>query len=293
MEYCLRLTQGMGNKIILLVYYLLKYPDNKLYIADQVSVHQKGLPHEKIYYLYPDLLKHPKLKFISFEDYLKLKETMPKLTVSFFKRHLDVPKHLLPPLTVTWDSVFNELSGFNKTSIRKYFKPNLELEYLNKKYDMDNGMFIHFRLGDKFRENIKNLNEGRTIQYILMKPEYYLKHLKNFTGPVYVFSDEIEVARCLLKDDRFQYTNEGTNEAIFCFQHAKHMILSDSTMSISAMKLNSRKYHAVLPGYLIRNLVVKVTPFAIESEKVHIDTDKKLILSKLNEYKQIIKECYE
>jgi hypothetical protein len=292
MEYCLRLSHGMGNKIMALVYYLSQYPNDTLYVADQVSVHQKGLPHEKIYYLYPELLKHPNLKFISFNEYLKIKETMPKLGITFSDK-IETIKKNEGEIIVSWNSIFDDGRGFKKTSIRKYFKPNTELDYLKKKYDFDKGMFVHFRLGDKFRENMKNFKEDKPIGYILMKPQYYLKYLNNFSGPVYIFSDEIEVAKCLLKDDRFEYTDEGTNEAIYCFQNAKHMIVSESTMSIVAMKLNSRKYQAIVPGYLIRETVVVSTKYATESEKTHLETDKNLILSKKEDYIKIIKECHK
>lgn len=271
MEYCLRLGNGIGNKIFVLVYYLFKYPNDTIYVADQLSVHQKGTSEEKIWHLYPELLNNPTLKFVSFKKYLQLKEAgMSKLNDDF-----QTPLH--------------NVEGFSKLSIRKYFKVRSDLDYLAEKYDLDTGLFVHFRLGDKFFINYESLQQGRSVNYVIMKPEFYLKYIKLFKGPVYIFSDSIEIAKCIFPD--FNHAEEGVNETVYCFQNCKNAIISDSTMSIAALKLNNRRYNAIVPGYTILRKSLNVTPYFEKSTRVTVELDKSLMLTKKKDYADIISKC--
>lgn len=274
MEYCLRLGNGFGNKLFVLVYYLYKYPEDTIYVADQLSIHQKGTKEEKIYYMYPDLLNHPKLKFVTFKKYLELKESgMEKLNADYKVALYDV-------------------SGFSKLSVRKYFKPTQDLDYLKNKYDLDHGMFIHFRLGDKFFINLNSLSLKGNISHVIMKPDYYLKYLDSFNGSIYIFSDSIQITKCLFPDDpRFHYVDEGVNETVYCFQNCKNAIIPDSTLSISALKLNNRKYNAVVCGYYISDNVMKPASYFTESDRITVEKDKSLLMTKKQEYVAVIDRC--
>jgi hypothetical protein len=271
MEYCLRLGNGIGNKIFVLVYYLFKYPNDTIYVADQLSVHQKGTEEEKIWYLYPQLLNNPGIKFVSFKKYLELKEAgMPKLNEEF-----RIPLY--------------NVEGFSKLSIRKYFKVRTDLDYLAKKYDLDTGLFVHFRLGDKFFINYESLQQGHPLNYVVMKPEFYLKYIKLFKGPVYIFSDSPEIAKCMFPG--FNHAEEGVNETVYCFQNCKNAMISDSTMSIAALKLNNRRYNAIVPGYTIIRRNLQIAPFFESSARVTLELDKSLMLTKRKDYADIVNKC--
>lgn len=271
MEYCLRLGNGIGNKIFVLVYYLFKYPNDTIYVADQLSVHQKGTSEEKIWHLYPELLKNPTIKFITFKKYLELKEAgMSKLNDDF-------------------QTPLYNVEGFSKLSIRKYFKVRSDLDYLTKKYDLDTGLFIHFRLGDKFFINYDLLQQGRSVKYVIMKPGFYLKYIKLFKGPVYIFSDSIEIAKCIFPG--FNHAEEGVNETVYCFQNCKNAIISDSTMSIAALKLNNRRYNGIVPGYTILRKSLQITPYFEKSTRVTVELDRSLMLTKKKDYADIISKC--
>jgi hypothetical protein len=268
MEYLLRLINGIGNKIFILSYFLNKYPKDTLLIIDQQSHHQRGSAEEKIWYLYPELLNHPQIRFIKWKQYDELKGNIPELQVT--------------------NDVFHNIEGFSKA--KKWFAPNSEYSYLDDKYDFARGLFVHFRLGDKFIQNYQKVRKGAAKDYIVMKPEYYIKHIINAKGPVYVFSDQPRIAKCLLGDE-YIYVDEGVNETMYCFQNARHLVLSESTMGFAALKLNNKRYYAVVPGHFIWEKKLVKTPYFEKSTKLEIEHDKDFILETKAEYEDIIQKC--
>jgi len=268
MEYLLRLINGIGNKIFILVYFLHKHPRDTLLVIDQQSHHQRGSAKEKIFAIYPDLLDHPKIRFIKWKEYDELKGNVAELEVT--------------------NDIFHNIEGFHKA--KKWFTPNPEYQYLESKYDLAKGLFVHFRLGDKFVQNYQKVRKGAPKDYIVLKPEYYLKHIQNAKGPVYIFSDQPSLAKCLLGGD-FTYVNEDVNETMYCFQNARHLVLSESTMGFAALKLNRKRHHAVVPGYFVWQGKSILTPYFEESANVEIEDDKAFILETKAEYEDIIRRC--
>ena len=271
MEYLLRLINGIGNKIFILVYFLNKYPEDTLLIIDGKSHHQHGSEKEKIWHLYPKLLEHPRIKFIRWKEYdsLKLQD--------------------MKELEITLD-IFHNIEGFSEKAIKKYFKINSEYDYLKTKYDFVKGLFVHFRLGDKFIQNYQKVRKGASKDYIVLKPEYYLKYISEFNGPIYIFSDDPKLAKCLLGTN-YEYPIEDTNETLYCFQNAKHLLISESTMSIAGIKLQTKKFKAIVPGYFIWEKKVIKTPYFKKDMNIEIENDELLILNTKSEYEDVITKC--
>jgi|688.fasta_scaffold357551_2 hypothetical protein len=230
MEYILILKNGIGNKIFTLINCLHRYPKHTFYIVDKTTHHQEGNQDEKIWNLFPLLKEHPRIKFIRWSNYDKLKESI---------QELEVP----------W-KIFYEIDGFTK-GIKKYFHPT-NYEFLETKLDFKKGIFVHVRLGDKFEENIKALKAGNHLRYIIMKPEYYqdyISYLRKKDEPVYILSDDLEMAERMLPG--YEYPDLNVNETFYCFQNARRVILSESTLSISAVLLGIKKKDLVIPNFLL------------------------------------------
>jgi hypothetical protein len=272
MDYLLVLKNGLGNKIFILANMLHRNPKATLHIVDGKSHHQEGLPSEKIWHLFPELEKHPRIKFIRWKEYDELKKTMPELEVL--------------------NEIYYTSEGF-KPATKKLFTPASEYEALESKYDFKKGIFVHYRLGDKVQINYHRLKKGKELQYVVMKPEFYIDHiseLRKQNEPVYIFSDSPKEAKCLLGD--YTFVNEGTNETFYCFWKAKRVILSESTLSIAAVLLGSKKKDLVVPNFLI------TPPDASQPYKLvkspyfsHGETNEDYILKTLADYNTLIKKC--
>jgi hypothetical protein len=268
MDYLLVLKNGLGNKIFILINFLHRYKNVHFHIVDSTSHHQEGLPSEKIWYLFPKLKDLPNISFIRWREYDILKKTMPEFEVPF--------------------DIYYVTSGF-KPATKKLFKAAEEYETLKEKYDFNKGIFVHFRLGDKFKLNMNELRKGKHPKYVVMKPEYYEDHISDIrknNEPVYVFSDEPELAKCLLGD--YEYVNEGANETFYCFQNAKKVIISESTLTIAAVLTGTKKKELVVPNFLYMPPDYRLieSPYFSEGE-----SEKKYLLKTLKEYQDIVKQC--
>ena len=259
MEYILVLKNGIGNKIFALVNILHKYPKTNFYVVEQQSHHKEG----KLIDMFPALKDLKYVKFIDWKEYDKLKDTISEVPIP--------------------SNIYHSIEGFTP-SIKKYFKQDQSLDY-----DFTKGIFVHFRLGDKFDMNFQELKKSRPQRYVVMKPEYYLDHisalLEKKDGPVYIFSDEPALAKCLL-GNHFKYPNEDVNQTFYCFYYAKRVIISDSTLSIAAVLLGSKKKELVAPGY-IYNTSYKL----VKSPYFAGDSNQKYLMKTLQDYKEVIKKC--
>ena len=164
------------------------------------------------------------------------------------------------------------------------------MKYLKNKYDFVKGLFVHFRLGDKFIQNYQKVRKGASKDYIVLKPEYYLKYISEFNGPIYIFSDDPKLAKCLLGTN-YEYPIEDTNETLYCFQNAKHLLISESTMTIAGIKLQTKKFKAIVPGYFIWEKKVIKTPYFKKDMNIEIENDELLILNTKSEYEDVITKC--
>jgi len=268
MDYLLVLKNGLGNKIFILINFLHQYRNVHFHIVDGKSHHQEGLPSEKIWHLFPELEKHPRIKFIRWREYDELKKTMPEFEVPF--------------------DIYYVTSGF-KPATKKLFVPAPEYEALEDKYDFKKGIFVHFRLGDKFRLNLAELRKGKPVKYVVMKPEFYEDHiseLRKRDEPVYIFTDEVPLAKCLLGD--YTFVDEGANETFYCFQNARRVIISESTLTIAAVLLGSKKKDLIVPNFLNMPPDYKLvsSPYFSEGE-----SNKKYLLRTLVDYTDIVKRC--
>jgi hypothetical protein len=269
MEYLLVLKNGLGNKIFILINFLHKYKNVHFHIVDSKSHHQEGLAEEKIWYLFPKLKELSNVSFIRWKEYDELKKTMPEFEVPF--------------------DIYYVTSGF-KPSTKKLFVPANEYQSLEDKYDFKKGIFVHFRLGDKFKLNLIELKKGKSPKYVVMKPEFYEHHiseLRKKDEPVYIFSDELPLAKCLLSGE-YNFVNEDANETFYCFQNARRVIISESTLSIAAVLLGSKKKDLVVPNFLYMPPDYKLikSPYFSEGE-----SQKKYLLRTLEEYQEVVKKC--
>ena len=270
MEYILVLKNGLGNKIITLVNVLHRNPKDTFYVIDKTSHHQEGRSEEKLWNLFPLLLKHPRIKFIRWSSYDKLKETMKEYDFSW--------------------KIFYEIDGFTR-GIKKFFKVNDDFSYLEEKLDFKNGIFVHVRLGDKVKENIQALKAKKHLRYVIMKPEYYQDYifqLRKKDEPVYIFSDDLELAECILPG--YEYPDLTVNETFYCFQHARRVILSESTLSISAVLLSIKKKDLIIPNFLL--MPNEEGPFKLIPSPYFSDgeSNKKYIMKTLEDFEKL-KKC--
>jgi len=175
------------------------------------------------------------------------------------------------------------------------------INYLLKKYDFENGLFVQIRYGDKFNMNYNNLKNNKNILFILLKPEFYIENIikyinlrENLNIPIYIFSDSIDIVKCLFKNkiNNVIYTNEGTYETFFCLTHCKNMIISDSSMSYSAIDLNYEKDLKVIsPNFYIdsKNNIINIK-FKYKSNVTLVD-DPTYILDNIKDYEEMIINC--
>ena len=268
MEYLLILKNGLGNKIFTLINFLHRYPKDTFLVLDKTTHHQEGTQEEKIWNLFPLLKEHPRIKFIRWSSYDKLKETI---------KELEVP----------W-KIFYEIDGF-VPSLKKYFQASEDFNYLEERLDFK-GIFVHVRLGDKVKENIRSLKKGNSISYIIMKPEYYQHHIsaiRKKDEPVYILSDSLEMAERMLPG--YEYPDLNVNETFYCFQNAKKVILSESSLSISAVLLSKKKKELVVPNFLLmpneedqkKSKLVK-SPYFSDGE-----SSRKYIMTKLEDFEKL------
>jgi hypothetical protein len=261
MEYRLVLKNGLGNKIFILVNMLHRYPKDKLFVVDKTTHHQEGTAEEKVWHLFPALKDHPRIEFITWRKYDTLE---------------------IPELEVPW-KIFYEIDGF-VPRIKSYFHPNQDYESLEDKLDFK-GIFVHVRLGDKVRENIQALKAGKTQKYIIMKPAYYLDNilaLRKKNEPVYILSDDLELAERILPG--YQYPDLNVNETFYCFWKARRVILSESTLSISAVLLGKKKT-VIVPNFLLMPNEEK-KPFQLQESPYFSngESQKKYIMKTLEDY---------
>lgn len=270
MEYLLVLKNGLGNKIFILINFLHRYPKDSFYVLDKTSHHQEGKAEEKIWNLFPLLLKHPRIKFIKWSNYDKLKETVPEMEVPW--------------------KIYYEVDGFT-TGIKKFFRVNEDFSYLEDKLDFKKGIFVHVRLGDKVKENMQALRAGKTLRYVTMKPEYYqdyISELRKKDEPVYILSDDLELAECILPG--YQYPDLTVNETFYCFQNARRVILSESTLSISAVLLSIKKKDLVIPNFLF--MPNEERPFKLIPSPYFSggESNKKYLMTDLKDFEKL-KKC--
>ena len=249
------LKWGFGNKFFILLYLLnyfihAKPKYDKLYIVQTQSHHDKQTKDENFYEIFPNLKKVKFLKFISWNEF------------DLIKKSTEPYKIININIGVDWynDIYFLQLRPF----IKMYLQINPIYKLINKKYNIDTkkGIAIHYRLGDKAMINI---NKSKLI-YIIMKPEYFIDYCKKMlqeeNGPIYVFSDSMNVAKYLLQElfDKYSAILIDSNyiETFYLFTKFKRLIISESSISLGAALLNKKGKQIIVPNYYIDVITYKI-----------------------------------
>ena len=194
-----------------------QYLGKQIYFLEQLSHHQNRSFYDKLRYIFPNLNNDPKYQIMSW----KLFDALQKQGI----KDTEYDDH----------EMYYTINGFiNLTnSTKNLLKMNSNYDYLVQKYDLKNGIFVHYRLGDKFELNYNELQKNKICKYALFKPDYYVenvkKMLKEKSGKVYILSDSIKIAECLLKNKipNAIFINEGTAETFYLMTHCNRFIISE------------------------------------------------------------------
>ena len=275
---------GLGNKLMTIINTIHQYLGKPIYFLEQLSHHQNRSFYEKLRYIFPNLNNDPKYQIISWKLFDALQ------------------KHGIKETEYDDHHIYYIIDGFiNLTdSTRNLFRMNSNYNYLIDKYDLKNGIFVHYRLGDKFELNYNELQKNKICKYALFTPEYYIenvkKMLKEKKGPVYIMSDSIKIAECLLKDKipNAIFINEKTAETFFLMTHCNRFIISESSMTVCAVYLNNNKPQIISPNFLIdpRDNHKLINNIYFNDKIVSFDNNKGYLLNTKEQYDIIYKQCY-
>jgi hypothetical protein len=275
---------GLGNKLMTIINLIYKYSGKPIYFLEQLSHHQNRSFAEKLRYIFPNLNTDKDYSIMSW----KLFDALQKKGI----KETEYQDH----------EMYYTIPGFINltTNTRNLLKMNSNYDYLINKYDLKNGIFVHYRLGDKFELNFNELQKNKVCKYALFTPEYYVesisKMLKEKPGKVYILSDSIKVAECLLKDKILNaiFVNEKTAETFYLMTHCNRFIISESSMTVCAVYLNNNKPQIIAPNFLIdpRDNHKLINNIYFNDKIVSFNNNKGYLLNKKEQYDIIYKQCY-
>jgi hypothetical protein len=275
---------GLGNKLMTIINLIYKYSGKPIYFLEQLSHHQNRSFGEKLKYIFPNLNTDKDYSIMSW----KLFDALQKKGI----KETEYQDH----------EMYYTIPGFINltTNTRNLLKMNSNYDYLINKYDLKNGIFVHYRLGDKFELNFNELQKNKVCKYALFTPEYYVesvsKMLKEKPGKVYILSDSIKVAECLLKDKILNaiFVNEKTAETFYLMTHCNRFIISESSMTVCAVYLNNNKPQIIAPNFLIdpRDNHKLINNIYFNDKIVSFNNNKEYLLNKKDQYDKIYKQCY-
>jgi hypothetical protein len=277
---------GFGNKLFMFLY-LLNYSiinkAEKLYIVQAPSHHDRRTSEENFDKIFPKFKKLRFLEFISWKEY----DIIKKGSIPY--KEIDINDGN------KWFTDTNLMQLQNVMNIYSYLTINPIYKNIITKYkiNINKGIAIHYRLGDKIQINLQKSKP----MYVIMKPEYYIYHCQKMllekNGPVYVFSDSIDIAKKFLKDlpDNTIYLDIGYIETFYLLTKIKRLIISDSTLSIAAALLNKKAKQIVIPNYYIDVTTLKIKTHFLHDEYPNIikENNQKYIMQK-SDLLQIIKK---
>jgi hypothetical protein len=287
-----QIKNGLGNKIFILVNIINKYKDYKIYFYEEKSHHQIIDP-ETLLDIFPYLKNYKNIEFVSLDKFNQLK-----------KKGIEEIEYTL--------YIYTRHTGFleEKNFIKKYLKINEKYNYLLKKYDFKNGIFVHVRYGDKIEITYKSLINREGYVYNLLKSEYYIYYIKellkkNKTAPVYIFTDSQKITKCLLEKElpTIQFVNERTVETFFCFYHCNNLIMSHSTLPSAAVCMrNDKNLTLIYPLYnpiyfkdkILKTIILrsgKGIPYFLFTKKSYSTSNSKYLLNNVNDIEEIFKKC--
>jgi hypothetical protein len=284
------LNNGLGNKLFALANMINKYKNYDLYFVEKISHHQINRYEKKLKYAFPEIKNSENPKLISFTEYDILK------------------KNGIEEIKINIDD-YENCSGFirQKEYLKKYFIMDSSYDYLLDKYDFKNGIFVHVRYGDKFLINYISLQKNNFKHFFtLLKPAYYidninkmLKEADNIDRKVYIFSDSIEMTKCLFNNEskenknKFIYMDEGVYETFYCFTKCRRLIISESSLSIAAIYLNyNEDLKVIAPRFAVKNYGNIINTFYCYPSTVTFENNRSYLLyDDIKEYNEIIKMC--
>jgi hypothetical protein len=276
---------GLGNKLMTIINLIYKYSGKPIYFLEQLSHHQNRFFTEKLRYIFPNLNTDKDYSIMSW----KLFDALQKKGI----KETEYQDH----------EMYYTIPGFINltTNTRNLLKMNSNYDYLINKYDLKNGIFVHYRLGDKFELNFNEFQKNKVCKYALFTPEYYIesisKMLKEKPGKVYILSDSIKVAECLLKDKILNaiFVNEKTAETFYLMTHCNRFIISESSMTVCAVYLNNNKPQIIAPNFLIdpRDNHKLINNIYFNDKIVSFNNNKEYLLNKKDQYDKIYKQCYK
>ena len=240
-------SDGFGNKMYMITQYIYLYFKinmyqklDKIYLVYKFSDHEKQKEEEKLDYIFPKIKDLKFIKFISWDNYKKLKKGLDnvfaykelirqekfselKLPFKYFDYNFK-KKYFL-----AYESYFRNLFSF-----RDSFKK------LDTKFDF-NIPLLHIRLGDKiwFTGNCILNKEGKKI-YAVLTPEFYRDISKKY-DKVYVSTDSPELFDLYYRkvlNKKIILINQPFYNIFYLMTKFKILVLSESTLSIFASYLN-------------------------------------------------------
>ena len=296
-------SDGLGNKLYMLTYYIYLYfkikkfqKIDKIYLVSVTSGHEKDNENEKIYNIFPLLKKQDWLEWIDWEKYKILKKGIKqKITNTKIDKF---GKIKLPLLYKGY--IFSKNNFFKSYKFfSKLYTFNDNFHKLDKNYNF-NGVAVHIRLGDKISYIYDHviLNKRDNYTFTIFTPEYYIDHLKNFSlqTPVYIFTDSPKIFEKFYSKfikHNYKLVNLNFYESFYLMSKFKNIILSDSTLGIFSSYFNVKDKK--IYGYKYIYFAEKYKEARYVKQKLLPETSINHRSKKyyINENIKLLKEIYE
>jgi|694.fasta_scaffold76601_3 hypothetical protein len=262
---------GFGNKILMFlyaVYTLKKNKYDKLYIVQQDSHHDSGILEESFLYIFPNLKNIKWLEFISWKEYDNIKkQAKDKIILDMDTNYWFTNKYIL--------------------ALKKFIKKYMILNkiYTIDNYDINNGIALHIRYGDKLIMNKQRIDKGLKPEYIILKPEYYFDNIKklnpNNDTPIYIFTDSPDIVSktILPRLTNAKICPEHYSKVFFLLTKIKKQIISESTLSICAgyfaQIFSDDKFEIIAPDYNINVNTLLIQPNIFHNDGYFIEENNK------------------
>lgn len=295
--YCLGILEaGFGNKIYLLAAYLSEFERLKglypqlttLILVHQRSHHEKGGLDEKLNVVFPNLKTYPGLQFTTWTEFDKKKPGAFKI--------------FEPSFQFTYQTLLQM-----RETLKPYMRVADKFRGVADDFDVENGIAVHIRMGDKFLQNHYSLKHGSTSRYLLMAGAYYRDMIDGLRGevveedaPIYIFTDSPTFVKCMLGDDfpEAEYVDTNFVQTFFLFTQFKTLILGESTLSAAAVYFNENEdVTAIAPNahidYEFTKDLSKMPATLMDDETfqlIEID-DESYLLETKQDYDALLKQC--
>lgn len=240
-------SDGFGNKMYMITQYIYLYFKinmyqklDKIYLVYRFSDHEKQREEERLDYIFPKIKDLKFIKFISWDDYEKLKKGLDNVfAYQELIRHEKFSELKLPFKYFDYNFKKKYFLAY-KSYFRNLFSFRDSFKKLDNKFDF-NIPLLHIRLGDKiwFTGNCILNNKGKKI-YAVLTPEFYRDISKQY-DKVYVSTDSPELFDLYYRkvlNKKIILINHSFYNIFYLMTKFKILVLSESTLSIFASYLN-------------------------------------------------------